>query len=151
MRSLYAVRAKFNAVSQFFGSSILLAAMGLFSLQANAQWQEPLVTPAMPTLKATSSLLLDVVSTGDRLVAVGERGHIIYSDDDGYKWVQASVPVISTLTSVYFVNEQIGWAVGHDAIVLKTDDAGQTWAKQFDGFLANEMVVKQAIRNKQMN
>ena len=150
MRSLYAVRAKFNAVSQFFGGSILLAAMGLFSLQASAQWQDPLVTPAMPTLKATSSLLLDVVSTGDRLVAVGERGHIIYSDDDGYKWVQASVPVISTLTSVYFVNEQIGWAVGHDAIVLKTDDAGQTWAKQFDGFLANEMVVKQAIRNKQL-
>lgn len=150
MRSLNTVRAKLNAVSHVISGSILVAAMGIISFQANAQWQDPLTTPAMATLKATSSLLLDVVSTGDRLIAVGERGHVVYSDDGGFKWKQANVPVISTLTAVYFVNEQIGWAVGHDGIVLKSEDAGVNWSKQFDGFSANEMVVKQAVRSKQL-
>ena len=32
---------------------------------------------------ASKSLLLDIVIAQDRLVAVGERGHILLSDDDG--------------------------------------------------------------------
>mgnify|MGYP000072133774 FL=1 len=148
MRSLCSVRAMFGAVTRTVGSGALIATLAITSLQSQAEWQDPLQTPAMKTLKAPSSLLLDVISAGDRLVAVGERGHIILSDDDGYSWSQANVPVITTLTGIYFVNPTTGWAVGHDAVVLKTEDAGKTWVKQFDGFDANKMVLEQAKKVK---
>ena len=33
---------------------------------------------------AKSSLLLDIVSTGSKLVAVGERGHVLLQKKDGW-------------------------------------------------------------------
>jgi len=114
-----------------------------------AGWQDPLVTPAMSTQLAHESLLLDVAAAGSRLVAVGERGHIIFSDDDGFTWTQSQqVPVMSTLTSVYFVDSNNGWAIGHDGVVLNSLNGGLTWTKQFDGFKANEMVLEQAKKDK---
>jgi len=87
---------------------------------------------AVPQPLAEKSLLLDIVKTTDaNFVAVGERGHIIYSTDDGRTWKQATVPTRSTLTSVFFINGKRGWAVGHDAIILTTFDGGQSWARQF--------------------
>ncbi len=82
--------------------------------------------------KAVRSLMLDVVAAGPRLVAVGDRGHILYSDDHGNHWAQAKVPSRQLLTAVVFVDAQHGWAVGHDAQVLVTQDGGATWSKQFE-------------------
>jgi photosystem II stability/assembly factor-like uncharacterized protein len=77
---------------------------------------------------ASRALLLDVASAGQRLVAVGERGHILLSDDHGQTWKQAgSVPTRALLTGVCFSNAQQGVAVGHDEVILTTRDAGQTW------------------------
>ncbi|WP_369602062.1 YCF48-related protein [Hahella sp. SMD15-11] len=102
-----------------------------------------LETPSMPTLKAASSLLTDIAQAGSRLVAVGQRGHIIYSDDMGKTWVQAKVPVSVLLTGVYFVDSRNGWATGHGGLVLHTTDGGATWTKQFDGNEANQLVIAQ--------
>jgi photosystem II stability/assembly factor-like uncharacterized protein len=78
---------------------------------------------------ASRSLLLDLASAGPRLVAVGERGHILLSDDHGQTWRQAqSVPTRALLTGVCFSNSLDGVAVGHDEVILTTRDAGQTWA-----------------------
>ena len=38
---------------------------------------------------ADTSLLLDLAVAGNRLVAVGERGHVMLSDDQGATWRQA--------------------------------------------------------------
>lgn len=79
---------------------------------------------------ATQSLLLDITSiNAAKLVAVGERGHILLSSD-GENWQQAQVPVQETLTAVYFVDEFNGWAVGHAATILATVDGGKTWQLQ---------------------
>lgn len=86
--------------------------------------------PAIPSIKAHKSLLLDVATAGKRLVAVGERGHIVVSDDNGNSWRQVKVPVRSLLTAVYFANERTGWAVGHESVVLATQDAGENWVVQ---------------------
>lgn len=148
MRPLDSVHATIKSAFLLLKSSAFIAAIGLLALPTHADWQDPLDTPARETMKAASSLLLDVTTAGERLVAVGERGHIIYSDDEGFNWRQAeSVPVITTLTSVFFVSSTTGWAVGHDAVVLHTEDSGKTWSKQFDGFKANEMVLAQAKAN----
>lgn len=85
--------------------------------------------PAVRAPRAVASLLLDVAAAGERRVAVGERGHILHSDD-GRDWTQADVPVRSTLTAVSFADARHGWAVGHDAVIVATDDGGRTWRLQ---------------------
>ncbi|HEY0973505.1 MAG TPA: YCF48-related protein [Solimonas sp.] len=75
------------------------------------------------------SLLLDVVTTGKRLFAVGDRGAILASAD-GKEWAQVQVPVRAPLTAVSFADADNGWAVGHDAAILHTVDGGRTWALQ---------------------
>jgi len=77
---------------------------------------------------ASRSLLLAVASAGDRLVAVGERGHVLLSDDHGVTWSQSdSVPTRTLLTGVCFSDARHGAAVGHDETILTTRDAGRTW------------------------
>nr|WP_241696134.1 YCF48-related protein [Solimonas terrae] len=75
------------------------------------------------------SLLLGVENTGEHLIAVGDRGAILASND-GKNWTQVNVPVRSTLTTVAFADGQHGWAAGHDAAIVHTDDGGKTWKLQ---------------------
>lgn len=75
------------------------------------------------------SLLLDIVKAGDQYVAVGDRGGIILSAD-GKAWTQVPVPVRAALTAVTFADPQHGWAVGHDAAIVATEDGGKTWKLQ---------------------
>ncbi|KPH00166.1 glycosyl hydrolase [Pseudomonas sp. RIT-PI-q] len=98
--------------------------------------------PAKPSALAVRSPLLDVANAGQRLVAVGQRGHILYSDDAGQQWQQASVPVSSDLSAVYFSSREQGWAVGNDGVVLHSSDAGVSWKKQLDGREIGDLLVK---------
>ncbi|WP_207062926.1 YCF48-related protein [Motiliproteus sp. SC1-56] len=98
--------------------------------------------PARSSSLAAHSLLLDVADAGDRLVAVGERGHILYSEDRGESWQQAEVPARVTLTAVAFPTPELGWAVGHDGIILHSRDSGRTWERQLDGFALNDRIVE---------
>ena len=111
-------------------------------------FNDPLMIPAEKTdiQRLATSMLLDVVHTGERLVAVGERGHILYSGDNGHTWEQASVPVSVTLTAVYFPTADHGWAAGHDGVVLHTVDGGRSWAVQLDGNKVNTLVVDHLSR-----
>jgi photosystem II stability/assembly factor-like uncharacterized protein len=97
--------------------------------------------PAMQSPVAAKKLLLSVAHAGDRLVAVGPRGHIVVSLDAGATWQQSPVPLSSDLTAVYFPSPKIGWAVGHDGIVLASTDGGVTWTKQLDGRAINDLVL----------
>jgi len=87
--------------------------------------------PAIRSELAAHSLLLDATRAGDRLVAVGQWGHVVLSDDRGETWRQArAVPLRTTLTGVHFSDAKHGWAVGHDAVVLHSEDGGEEWAVQ---------------------
>lgn len=77
---------------------------------------------------APRSLLLDVRALGaGHLVAVGERGHVLLSADEGQHWQQSPVPVSATLTAASFADARHGVAVGHDEAIVVTDDGGQHW------------------------
>lgn len=135
-------------MNSFFHRVLKTTALGL-TLGAQAflpaqAYEDILDTPSMMSELADEYLLLDVESLGNRLVAVGARGHIIYSDDRGANWTQAEVPVSVLLTAVDFVNDRTGWAVGHSGVILKSTDAGETWRKQFDGNAANASIISQA-------
>lgn len=126
-------------------------ALALYAfLVAPAQAVEDVLDmPAIETDMAADSLLLDITRAGERLVAVGERGHIVYSDDAGQTWNQASVPVSTTLTGVDFPTQDQGWAVGHSGVILHSSDGGKTWKHQFDGREGVAQVVdyyEQAIK-----
>ena len=78
---------------------------------------------------APKSLLLDVAQAEGLYVAVGERGHVVTSVDQGASWTQQPTPTQATLTGVQMHNKQLGWAVGHDETILKTQDGGSSWRK----------------------
>ena len=101
--------------------SLAVVSSSFFALPATAG-AEPVSTAAaadtpvyaIESAKASRTLLLDVAHAGARLVVVGDHGHILLSDDQGKTWSQARVPTRQLLTAVFFVDEQHGWAVGHD-------------------------------------
>ncbi len=101
----------------------LLPALVFFLLPLAAAGAQPAVQARL----APHSLLLDGASAGSRLVVVGERGHALVSDDGGSRWRQARVPVRALLTAVHMHDARLGWAVGHDALILRTGDGGATW------------------------
>lgn len=111
----------------------LLAAVGLClagSVQADAaadakRWSN--MAPAVQASNAGTAALLASARAGKRVVAVGDHGVVLLSDD-GRQFRQAKVvPVRSLLTSVQFVDVQHGFASGHDGVVLGTRDGGETW------------------------
>lgn len=120
-------------------------AAGMFvMLPASAAVPVALQQPSVQTPKALGAAMLAVASAGSRLIAAGERGTILLSDDGGKTWQQAQTPVRASLTAVKFVNDKTGWAVGHLGVVLRTDDGGQTWGKQLDGIAAAELALQAA-------
>lgn len=84
--------------------------------------------PALIADKAVKSLLLDVeMLESGRLVTVGERGHILLSDDQGIEWRQVPVPTREQLTAVDFLDDKRGIAVGFSQTILMTNDGGESW------------------------
>src|SRR5471030_2586830 len=111
----------------------LLISLSLSSVVSTAQAAQDAAQPgadssiySIESGKSVHGLLLDVTHAGTRLVTVGERGHILYSDDQGKDWTQAKVPSRQLLTALYFVDDKHGWAVGHDAQILASSDGGAT-------------------------
>ncbi len=80
---------------------------------------------------AEHSLLLDIDAHDNRLIAVGERGHVLVSDNDGRDWRQVRVPTRATLTAIYMLDGRRAWAVGHDAVILRSIDGGDSWQRVF--------------------
>jgi photosystem II stability/assembly factor-like uncharacterized protein len=105
----------------------------------------PDVRPSLASAHAAQSVLLGLARAGDRLVAVGERGLVLLSDDGGADWRQVPVPTSVTLTAVRFASAKVGWAVGHYGTVLKTADGGSTWVRQFDGVAAAAAAQQAAL------
>lgn len=98
----------------------------LMPLQLLAQEGSIEPQPAIQAPLADQSLMLDVIRHDDGFVAVGSRGHVLLSED-GRQWRQASaVPVQATLTRVAQYGRRL-WAVGHDATIISSTDAGETW------------------------
>lgn len=88
---------------------------------------------ATPSDLAAKTLLVAAADLGERIVAVGQFGHIVISDDEGATWRQAaSVPTQALLTAVYFADDKVGYAVGHDAVIIKTEDGGENWDLKYD-------------------
>jgi photosystem II stability/assembly factor-like uncharacterized protein len=86
-------------------------------------WQAPL---------ASQSLLIALDVIEDQVYAVGERGHILSTAvSQPSQWNQASVDTQVLLNAIDMIDQQRGWAVGHDAVILATVDGGKHWKTRF--------------------
>lgn len=90
--------------------------------ERRSDWSEP--APLAPR-----SLLLDADKAEDQIIAVGDRGHVLISSDQGASWKQVEVPARTMLTAVAASGSRV-WAVGHDALVVHSMDGGRTWQRQ---------------------
>lgn len=110
----------------------LAALLVALSLPAGAAPDAPPQAAAFKAPLATRAPTMAAARAGQRLVAVGDYGTVLLSDDAGRSWRQAeSVPSRETLTAVSFVGDRQGWAVGHGGIVLATRDGGNSWEKLY--------------------
>lgn len=129
--SLFAALVSNRAVP---ATASLCAALLLFSTllplsRAEEDASEEILWSEMARL-APRSLLLDVAEADGRIFAVGDRGHILVSEDGGNTWVQCRVPTRSMLNAVAAVDGKRAWAAGHDSVILHTSDGGTTWERQ---------------------
>ncbi|MBS7725124.1 hypothetical protein I0D68_15025 [Pseudomonas lalucatii] len=114
---------------------------------------EALARPALTATQAelARAVLLGIARSGEqRLVAVGERGLVLLSDDAGAHWRQAQVPVSVTLTAVRFVGAR-GAAIGHGGVVLTSEDGGESWTLRLDGRRAAELALADAEQTVDAN
>lgn len=89
--------------------------------------------PSRTLVTALKSMVSGVASQGDRTVAVGPRGVILLSEDGGGSWRQVSSPVSTDLAMVRFAGPNVVWAVGHDAVALRSTNGGVSWERMLDG------------------
>ena len=122
--------------------ALLISAAAASSAQPRAVG-EALGRPAVTVRGAERAVLLSASRADKRLVAVGERGIVVLSDDEGLSWRQAATPTSVTLTAVHFTDRD-GWAVGHGGVVLASSDRGERWTVQLDGRRAAQTVLEAA-------
>jgi photosystem II stability/assembly factor-like uncharacterized protein len=117
-------------IKTLIAGAALCASAAVFAQPAGtvADWA---AIPAHGWPTPAHMMLMDAARAGSRLVAVGELGVIIHSDDEGKSWQQARrVPVSATLSAVTFTDALHGWAVGQWGVILATSDGGATWHTQ---------------------
>lgn len=115
-------------------SSLLVQALLACTLCTAAIAVEPTALRTEPAVRAGHAMRAKLLAggrAGERIVAVGDHGVVLLSDDEGRSWRQArAVPVDVQLNAVSFADGRRGWAVGHWGVVLHTADGGETWAVQ---------------------
>lgn len=122
----------FSKITKILIPFITCFALGSLAAHAGGV-VDPLLRPALQSPLSSHTVLLGMAAAAERIVAVGERGVVIYSDDRGKSWRQSNVPVSVSLTDVAFSSAKVGWAIGHSGVVLKTEDGGESWSVQLDG------------------
>src|SRR6266851_4011468 len=67
------------------------------------------------------------------VVAVGDVGTILRTEDGGATWTLQSSGTSNPLLGVSFVDPNTGTAVGNNGTILRTIDGGATWMPQSGG------------------
>jgi photosystem II stability/assembly factor-like uncharacterized protein len=118
------------------GPLVTLARPGAWAALGRAAFAFGAATAATLAIAAPAPrvLLLDAALAGPTLLAVGEHGAILRSTDAGANWSPSPSGTRATLTGVAFAPDgRHGWAVGHDALIVATNDGGVSWQRQWQG------------------
>jgi photosystem II stability/assembly factor-like uncharacterized protein len=82
-----------------------------------------------------NSLLSDVCFVNDSTGWISTTGAVLKTTNGGNNWSSntTGINVATDLKSIFFVSENIGWAVGTGGVILNTTNGGQSWANQSTG------------------
>ncbi len=107
---------------------VLLALLCLTAGRSIAQ-QETL------EISALGGDLNDIEFAGDkRVIAVGQSGVMLISDDRGQTWRQQPTPFVNfDLAACLFSSAERGTVVGENGLIAQTSDAGQSWTLRESG------------------
>jgi photosystem II stability/assembly factor-like uncharacterized protein len=85
--------------------------------------------PPLPAteVQLTTTMIMSVAEVGDLRIGVGDRGRIFRQTATDTAWQSIKSPTETTLTRVEFFDSMHGLAVGHDSVILLTNDGGLTW------------------------
>ena len=124
--------------------AFIVASAGAGATETGVLRVDPLERPSLQAPIAARGVMLSVTQAGSRIIAAGERGLVLWSDDQTATWRQAQVPVSVTLTALSFASQKQGWAVGHGGVILHTEDGGQNWSRQTDGKVLAQLEMQAA-------
>ncbi len=117
--------------------SVAALALSVLAACPLADAVEPQPSSAISSLRAPPRLVapdkapvIAAALAGKRIVAVGDYGIVILSDDGKVFRQAKAMPTRAVLTSVFFLDDKRGWAAGHDGTIVTTADAGETWQLQ---------------------
>lgn len=82
------------------------------------------------TTKNLNSICIDGPQGG---LIVGNFGKVLKYDRLTSTW-SGNEYISNTLNDIYFVDDNIGWAVGNLGVILKTTNKGFTWTRQTNNF-----------------
>lgn len=75
------------------------------------------------------------------VVGLNNSGYLVRTADGGNGWTGNYINIAQGLSSCYFLNENIGYAVGWDyynkSLILKTTNGGIEWTSQYNGSISN--------------
>lgn len=125
--------------------AICTALLSLSGFSVNAQQAgddyDVIYAPSPQAPRAEQGVMLGVQRYLDQTIVVGAFGTILTRSGTG-DWQQAEVPTSVLLTSVHYVDANTIWVSGHDGVLLRSDDAGNSWKRMLDGFQLLEMELE---------
>lgn len=103
-------------------TSLLFSLLLTFSLFAQ-EWTilNPRPFPNTPYVTSAPSVNKFIAATSD--------GHAVFTTDGGTTWKISEISE-GIYRSIYFINDNFGWAAGATARLAKTIDGGTTWIQQ---------------------
>lgn len=114
--------------------SLCIRSLGLIFCAAMAQGAAVAAPPAaaLAQLQARANIdkvaIIDAAHAGKRMVAVGERGLVFLSDDQGRSWSARSSGHEKAMTGVVALDDKVILASGHSGLIFRSSDGGQHWS-----------------------
>lgn len=108
--------------------SVIVASLFAFSHRESV----PLASSKTPV---DNMNITDLAKSSQGILAAGELGHILLSNNHGQQWKVANIDKKrhALITKMAFKDENVGLAIGHEGWILMTLDGGLNWQEvQFD-------------------
>lgn len=82
----------------------------------------------------------------NKIIGVGDNGYIIRTTNGGKHWENIKTYQTEGLTAIQMLPDGVGYVVGYDRTILKTEDKGKTWfpieANVFSGYFNPNFAYK---------
>ncbi|MCC5815519.1 MAG: YihY/virulence factor BrkB family protein [Leptospira sp.] len=120
----------------------------VFDPETNSILSEKELQPLAHRIKKSTrseiidSSLIDFATVGDNLYILVENGTLLYSRNNGEYWMarkfqrkQLNILVRASFKKIYFFNDKEGVIIGKSGLILKTEDAGETWIPKYNSIV----------------